>query len=136
MMAKQRDAELALARIVGTTPMQREAIPIMEGLIITGTGALLAMVMVTLTISYRAVALPMVPFPFVFAPSWGMLAACLAVMALITTAATLVPTLPAVPHRERRPGRSSREVSVGDQLMPDLAPGVEQHFMEGFGTGT
>jgi putative ABC transport system permease protein len=93
MMSKQRDAELALSGIVGTTPGQRLAMPVMEGVIITITGALLSVVIVVVCVGVQVVGIPRSGFTFAFSPSYltfvvGLLA-CLA----ITVAATLLPTL-------------------------------------------
>lgn len=99
MMGKQRDAELALCGIVGATPAQRFAMPVLEGTIIAVTGAILALVMVATSIGFLAVSFPAAGFVFAFAPSWPTFAGALAVSWAITVAATVVPTLPAL----RRP---------------------------------
>lgn len=93
MMSKQRDAELALSGIVGTTPGQRLAMPVMEGVIITVTGALLALVMVTACIGFEALGIPRAGFTFAFSPSYLTFVVALLVCMAITVAATLLPTL-------------------------------------------
>lgn len=94
MMSKQRDAELALSGIIGTTPAQRIAMPIMEGLIIAVTGAILSLVMVVVAIGYLAVGFSATEFTFAFSPSYLTFAAAFGITLLITVLATLVPTLP------------------------------------------
>lgn len=93
MMSKQRDAELALSGIVGTTPTQRLAMPIMEAIIITVTGTLLGLAMVAISVAFLAVSVPAAGFTFAFRPSWAMFAATLGATTLVTVAATLLPTL-------------------------------------------
>lgn len=93
LMSKQRDAELALSGIVGTTPAQRFAMPVMEGVIITVTGAILALIMVALSVGFLAVSFPAVPFAFSFVPSVPTFVVALTITTIITTAATVLPTL-------------------------------------------
>lgn len=93
MMSKQREAELALSGIIGTTPAQRLAMPIMEGVIIAVTGALLGLVMVVVAIGYLAVGFAFTDFTFAFSPSFVVLAIAFGITLLITVAATLLPTL-------------------------------------------
>lgn len=102
MMAKQRDAELALSGIVGTTPGQRLAMPVMEGAIITVTGAVLAVVMVAVPVAFLAVGFPAAGLVFAFSPSYGAFALAFAVALAITVAATLLPTLPSLRRPEPR----------------------------------
>ncbi len=93
MMSKQRDAELALSGIVGTTPAQRVAMPIMEALIITVTGTLLGLAMVAISIGFLSIGAPAAGFVFAFSPNYAMFLATLGVTTLITVVATLLPTL-------------------------------------------
>ena len=93
MMSKQRSAELALSGIVGTTPAQRVAMPVLEGVIIGITGALLAVVMVAVAIGFLALSLPRADLPFAFSPSYLTFAVALAVSLLVTVAATVLPTV-------------------------------------------
>lgn len=102
MMSKQRDAELALSGIVGTTPGQRLAMPVLEGVIITVTGAILGVVMAGLCLGFLAVAIPRVGYAFAFSPSYLTFVVALAVCAVITIAATLLPTLPSLRKPEPR----------------------------------
>jgi putative ABC transport system permease protein len=93
MMAKQRDAELALSGIVGTTPAQRLAMPVMEGVIIAVTGALLAVVMVAVSVGFMAVGFPAAGYEFGFSPPYAAFALAFLVATAITVSATLLPTL-------------------------------------------
>ncbi len=93
MMSKQREAELALSGIIGTTPAQRLAMPIMEGVIIAVTGALLGLVMVVVAIGYLAVGFSLTDFTFAFSPSFVVLAIAFGITLVITVSATLLPTL-------------------------------------------
>jgi putative ABC transport system permease protein len=102
MMSKQRDAELALSGIVGTTPGQRFAMPVMEGVVVTVTGALLALVMVAVPIAFLAVGLPAAGFEFAFSPSSWAFALAFAVALAVTVAATLLPTLASLRRPEPR----------------------------------
>jgi len=93
MMSKQRDAELALVGIAGATPLQRLAMPVWEGVIIAVTGALLSVVMVVLSVTFLAIALPAADFGFAFSPSYLTFALALLACVAITVTATVVPTL-------------------------------------------
>lgn len=102
MMSRQRDAELALSGVVGTTPAQRLAMPVMEGVVIAVTGALMALVMVGLAVGFLALALPRAGWQVAFAPSYLTLGASFAVAVAITVAATLLPTLPSLRRPEHK----------------------------------
>ena len=102
MMSKQRDAELALSGIIGTTPAQRAAMPVLEAVMITATGALLSLVVVAVPITFLAVGFPAAGFRFAFAPSWSVFAVALVTTLLITVAATLLPTLASLRRPEPR----------------------------------
>lgn len=102
MMSKQRDAELALAGILGATPGQRLVLPALEAVIITGTGALLALGMVVPTLAYEAYAFTAVGLTFALAVPWGPALVALAAAVLVTAAATVLPTLPALRQSEPR----------------------------------
>ena len=93
MMSKQRDAESALSGIVGTTPAQRLAMPIMEAVIITVTGTLLAAVMVAVSITFLALGLTGAGMTFAFDPSYSTFALAFGASLLVTVAATVLPTL-------------------------------------------
>lgn len=102
MMSKQRDAELALSGIVGTTPGQRLAMPLLEGVIITVTGAIMALVMVAVAVCFLAAGFPAAQFTFAFSPSYATFAVAFSVALAITVAATLLPTLPSLRKPEPR----------------------------------
>lgn len=102
MMSKQRAAELALSGIVGTTPAQRVAMPVLEGLIIAITGTLLALAMVAVAIGFLAIGFPAAGVPFVFTPSYLTLGIALGISVATTVAATLLPTLPSLRIPEPR----------------------------------
>ena len=102
MMTKQRDAELALTGIVGTTPAQRVGMPLVEGVVIAVTGALLSLVMVAVSIGVMAVGVPAAHLNFAFAPPWSLFGAGFLACTVITTAATLLPTLPSLRQPEPR----------------------------------
>jgi putative ABC transport system permease protein len=93
MMSKQRNAELALSGIVGTTPGQRVLMPVLEGVVITVTAALLSLVMVAVSIGIMAVGVPAAGLAFAFVPRYAVFAVGLLVCLVITVAATLLPTL-------------------------------------------
>lgn len=100
MMARQRDAELALAGIAGATPSQRILIPVLEAVIVSVTASVLGIFMMGVGIlslamafaagSHRVVA---VGIP------WGDLGIIVGATTVLTIAATTLPTLPAL----RRP---------------------------------
>ncbi len=102
MMSKQRDAELALSGVIGTTPAQRVAMPIMEGTIIAVTGTILALVMSAVAIGFMAVGFPAAQFSFALSPSWSMLAVAFAAALAVTVAATVLPTLGSLRQPEPR----------------------------------
>ena len=102
MMSRQRDAELALSGLVGTTPAQRLAMPVMEGVVIAVTGALLSLVMVGVSIGVMAVGVPAADLIFAFAPPWSVFAVGLLGCTVITVAATLLPTIPSLRTPEPR----------------------------------
>jgi putative ABC transport system permease protein len=102
MMSRQRDAELALSGVVGTTPGQRLAMPVMEGVVIAVTGALMALVMVGVAVGFLALALPRAGWQLALSPSYLTLGATFAVAVAITVAATLLPTLPSLRRPEHK----------------------------------
>jgi putative ABC transport system permease protein len=102
MMSKQRNAELALSGIVGTTPAQRVLMPVLEGVVITVTAAILSLVMVAVCIGIMAVGVPAAGLVFAFVPRYAVFGAGLLVCLVITVAATLLPTLPSLRLPEPR----------------------------------
>ncbi len=102
MMARQRDAELALSGIVGTTPAQRVAVPVLEAVVITVTGTLMSLAMVGVSIAYLAVGFPAGGLRFAFSPSWSVFGLALVATLLVTASATLLPTLASLRRPEPR----------------------------------
>ena len=102
MMSKQRDAELALSGIVGTTPAQRLAMPVMEGAIIAVTGAILSLVMVATSVGIMASGVPAADFAFAFAPPWSAFVVGFLGCLAVTVAATLLPSLSSLRKPEPR----------------------------------
>jgi len=102
MMSKQRDAELALSGIVGTTPGQRVLMPVLEGVVIAVTAALLSLVMVAVSVGVMAIGVPAAGLVFAFRPSYSVFAGGFGVCVLITVAATLLPTLASLRTPEPR----------------------------------
>lgn len=93
MMSKQREAELALMGIAGGTPQQRMATATLEALIVTGTAAILGVVMVTVTFAHLAYATPAAGLVFALDVPLPPFAVALVVTSVITGLATLLPTL-------------------------------------------
>ena len=96
MMSRQRDAELALAGVIGATPAQQRLLPILEATIIIGTAALLGLVMAAASGAVLAYGLRFaVPVSRVSMPvdmlMWIVLASW-----LVTVLATMLPSLPAL----------------------------------------
>jgi len=102
MMSKQRDAELALSGILGTTPGQRLAMPVLEGVIISVTGAIMSLVMVAIPVGFLAIGFPAARFAFAFSPSYLTFAIAFSLALAITVAATLLPTLASLRRPEPR----------------------------------
>lgn len=99
MMSRQREAELALAGVVGATT-RRVLMSVFEGLIITGTAAVLGLAMSGIGMTVFVVGMGSLGLT---APvNWHVLAAVLLVGALIIVAATTLPVLPSL----RRPART------------------------------
>lgn len=99
MMGKQRDAELALDGIVGATPAQQVAIPVLEAVIVAVTGFLLGLVMTFAAILSIWIGFLGTPKGAVIAVPWVEFALIGGLTTLVTIAATTLPTLPSL----RRP---------------------------------
>lgn len=99
MMSKQRDGELALAGIAGATPAQRLVIPALEALIITVTAVVLGLVAAAAGVAFQLWAIQVLLPQAALGWSPGILAGVAAACLLVTVAATVVPTIPAL----RRP---------------------------------
>lgn len=96
MMSKQRDTELALVAIVGATPRQRVAAPVLEALIITVTAFFLSVIAVVLSIGFQAYAFSAADLPWTAELPWGVLTAIFVGGFVLTTVATVLPTLPSL----------------------------------------
>ncbi|WP_394276290.1 FtsX-like permease family protein [Luteococcus sp.] len=96
MMSRQRDAELALLGISGATGQQRTAVATFEALIVAGTATILGLVMALSAFVYLAYGATSTGLTFSLAlPLASMLEAVL-LTALVTAAATVLPTLGAL----------------------------------------
>ena len=107
MMSRQREAELALAGVVGATRRQQVLIPVFEGVIITVTATILGLVMTTVgmavfVIGTNGLGLG-VTAPFVI--PWFELVGVVLICAAIVVAATTLPVL-------RSLGRPARQVAA------------------------
>ena len=96
MMSRQRDAELALLGITGATPVQRVAVPVLEAVIITVTATMLGVLMAAGAVGVLAFGLPAAGMTYAFVPPTAMFVAAVTVTLVISVAATLLPTLPAL----------------------------------------
>ncbi|WP_432558819.1 FtsX-like permease family protein [Granulicoccus sp. GXG6511] len=109
MMARQRDAELALASIVGATQRQRVLISLFEAILITVTGVLAGLLMAVMAVGFLVFMLRLLlGVSVVVMPIWlllGVIALCFAVAIL----ATVGPILPAL--RKPAPAVIARLVS-------------------------
>lgn len=102
MMSRQREAELALAGVVGATTRQQVLMSVFEGLIITGTAAVLGLAMSGIGMTVFVVGMGSLGLMAPVVVPWHVLAAVLLVGALIIVAATTLPVLPSL----RRPART------------------------------
>lgn len=96
MMSRQRDAELALAGIVGATPEQRVRIPAMEAAIITGTAAVLALFAIIPSYLFQGWAFTAIGLTYAPVFSYGLAAGILIGGLVLTALTTVLPTLPAM----------------------------------------
>ena len=101
MMSRQREAELALAGVVGATPRQQVLMSVFEGLIITGTAMVLGLVMTTIGMVVFVVGMGALGLSAPVAIPWHVLAAVVAVCAPIIIAATTLPVLPSLRRSAR-----------------------------------
>ena len=99
MMSRQRDAELALAGVIGATPAQQRLLPALEATMVVGTAGLLGLAMAAASGAVLASGLHFaVPVTAMSMPV-GLLVWVLLGSWLVTVLATTVPSLPAL----RRP---------------------------------
>ncbi|MFT4136739.1 FtsX-like permease family protein [Microbacterium sp.] len=103
MMSRQREAELALAGVVGATRRQQVLVPVFEGVIITVTATLLGLIMTGVGMSVFAAgvaALDLGVSGRIIVP-WADLAVIFAVSLTVVVAATTLPVLRSL----RKPAR-------------------------------
>ncbi|WP_394276289.1 FtsX-like permease family protein [Luteococcus sp.] len=93
MMSRQRDAELALVGVVGATPAQRIWVPLLEAVMIVGSATVLGLLMTVPAYVFQGWSLTAAGLHWVMVVPWGFLASLLAICALVTGAATVLPTL-------------------------------------------
>ena len=98
MMSRQRDAELALAGVIGATPVHQRLLPVLEATMVVGTAALMGLVMAAASGAVLAYGLQFaVPVTTMSMPIGSLLWITLASW-LVTVLATTVPSLPALRH--------------------------------------
>lgn len=95
MMSKQRDAELALVGIVGATPRQRIAIPMLEALIITVTSALLSAIVIIPSLVFQAYSMMAAGLTYQLVLSPVLVFGAFFGGVILTGLSTVLPTLPA-----------------------------------------
>lgn len=101
MMSRQREAELALAGVVGATPRQQVLVTVFEGVIITVTATLLGLAMTAIGMIVFVTGLASLGLQAPFVIPWGDFAAVTGICAVVVIAATTLPALPSL----RRPAR-------------------------------
>lgn len=101
MMSRQRESELALAGIVGATTRQQVLVPVLEGVIITVTATILAVIMTAIGVAVFVSGLTALglPVPVVF--PWTAFAIIVGISAAVVIASTTLPVLPSL----RKPAR-------------------------------
>lgn len=98
MMARQRDAELALDSIVGATPRQQVILPALEATIVTCSAGLLGLAMAGVSIGVLARGMPYILDVSAVSVPWWTLLGMLLGMWIIVLAATVLPSLPSLRH--------------------------------------
>lgn len=93
MMSRQRDAELALAGLIGATPAQQYRIPCLEAVIITVTASLLGLVMAVMPLIYLTRGMPTTGLQFHARVPYLVLLATMLLCGIVIVAAVLVPSL-------------------------------------------
>lgn len=96
MMTRQRSAELALDGVLGATPTQRAAIPVLEALIVTVTATLLAAVMVGAMLVVPALRFESVLGGFAIGVPWLVVVQVVGALAAVVVAATALPAMPSL----------------------------------------
>lgn len=103
MMSRQREAELALAGVIGATRSQQVLVTVLEGAIITVTATLLGVVMAAVGLIVFVAGLGALGLAAPVIVPWGVLGGVVLVGASVTIAVTTLPVLPSL-------GRSARVV--------------------------
>lgn len=101
MMSSARQGELAIAGLVGATPSQRAVVTVLEGVVLTVTGTLLAVVMAGVGVLVSVIALgELLPATAVEIPWVPALLAAM-IVGLAAVLAALLPVLPSLRLPER-----------------------------------
>lgn len=93
MMSRQREAELALAGVVGATTVQQVLITVFEGVIITVTATILGVVMMSVGMTIFIAGLSVLDLPVNFIMPWNALLAVIVLCGIIVVASTTLPVL-------------------------------------------
>lgn len=96
MMTRQRSAELALDGVLGATPAQRAAIPVLEALIVTITATMLAAVMVAMMLVVPVLHFETVLGGFAVGVPWLVVVQVVGALAAVVVAATALPATPSL----------------------------------------
>jgi putative ABC transport system permease protein len=102
MMSRQRDAELALDGIVGATPAQQHAIPMVEALIISVTATLLGIVMGSVAVVFFIGGVASLGAKTAIAVPWLAVGTIFIAATAVTGAATVLPTLASLRRAPQR----------------------------------
>lgn len=101
MMSRQREAELALAGVVGATPGQQALVTVFEGIIITVTATLLGLIMTVVGMAVFVSGLTALGLDAPIVVPWADFGTVTIICATVVIAATTLPVLPSL----RRPAR-------------------------------
>ena len=96
MMSRQRDAELALDGVIGATPAQQAAIPVLEAFLVVVTASIMGLLMAAACIGSLALGLGLLVDEPVIVVPWATLAWVALIGFVVTAAAALLPTLPSL----------------------------------------
>lgn len=102
MMARQRDAELALLGLSGATLSQRVRVTLFEGIILAATGVILGTLMSAVAVWYFLWALASSGFTPAAPSSWGTLAIVALACTTILVTAMSIPVIPALRRGEHQ----------------------------------
>lgn len=102
MMSKQREADLALAGIVGATTAQQVLVTVLEGVIITVTATILGIVMTVVGMTVFITGLAGIGLHAPVVVPWTDFALVTAICATVVIAATTLPVLPSLSRPARQ----------------------------------